>query len=167
MIFKDFVEGVGELPQDGQVGRQAAHANLATSSCMTWVLRCAGPLAHGGNTMVASMARMLQHAAKWRSNTSCNGKGWLLGMSACLPSTCAATGWPHVSCTLPHASPTPSLPRFLQQIVFDYTAYNESASSIDSSYRKGQPAQTQLGIQGLIPGGWEDGMGPRSGCPSV
>jgi hypothetical protein len=41
----------------------------------------------------------------------------------------------------------------LQQIVFDYTAYNESAATIDSSYRKGQPAQTQLGIQGLIPGG--------------
>ncbi|PRW56838.1 Peptidyl-prolyl cis-trans isomerase FKBP20- chloroplastic [Chlorella sorokiniana] len=39
-----------------------------------------------------------------------------------------------------------------QQVVFDYTAYNESAATIDSSYRKGQPAQTQLGIQGLIPG---------------
>ncbi|KAL4447299.1 hypothetical protein ABPG77_007332 [Micractinium sp. CCAP 211/92] len=39
-----------------------------------------------------------------------------------------------------------------QQVIFDYTAYNEAAATIDSSYRKGQPAQTQLGIQGLIPG---------------
>ena len=39
-----------------------------------------------------------------------------------------------------------------QQVAFDYTAYNESASVIDSSYRKGQAAQTRIGIQGLIPG---------------
>lgn len=39
-----------------------------------------------------------------------------------------------------------------QQVQFDYTAYNESAAVIDSSYRKGQPASTRLGIQGLIPG---------------
>jgi FKBP-type peptidyl-prolyl cis-trans isomerase len=39
-----------------------------------------------------------------------------------------------------------------QQVQFDYTAYNESAAVIDSSYRKGQPASTRLGINGLIPG---------------
>lgn len=39
-----------------------------------------------------------------------------------------------------------------QQVTFDYTAYNESAAVVDSSYRKGQSAQTQLGIQGLVPG---------------
>lgn len=39
-----------------------------------------------------------------------------------------------------------------QQVTFDYTAYNESAAVIDSSYRKGQPAQTRLGINGMIPG---------------
>jgi FKBP-type peptidyl-prolyl cis-trans isomerase len=39
-----------------------------------------------------------------------------------------------------------------QQVTFDYTAFNESASTIDSSYKKGAPAQTRLGIQGLIPG---------------
>lgn len=39
-----------------------------------------------------------------------------------------------------------------QQVTFDYTAYNESASVIDSSYRKGQPASTRLGIAGMIPG---------------
>lgn len=45
-----------------------------------------------------------------------------------------------------------SLPQDGQQVQFDYTAYNEAASVIDSSYRKGQPASTRLGIQGLIPG---------------
>jgi FKBP-type peptidyl-prolyl cis-trans isomerase len=39
-----------------------------------------------------------------------------------------------------------------QEVVFDYTGYNESASVIDSSYRKGQPSSTRLGINGLIPG---------------
>eukprot|EP00878_Enallax_costatus_P004669 GHUV01004917.1.p1 GENE.GHUV01004917.1~~GHUV01004917.1.p1 ORF type:complete len:339 (+),score=73.34 GHUV01004917.1:140-1018(+) len=39
-----------------------------------------------------------------------------------------------------------------QQVVFDYTAYNESGAAIDSSYRKGRPAETRLGISGLIPG---------------
>lgn len=39
-----------------------------------------------------------------------------------------------------------------QEVVFDYTAYNESAAIIDSSYRKGEAARTRLGIQGLIPG---------------
>eukprot|EP00879_Flechtneria_rotunda_P003786 GHRR01004026.1.p1 GENE.GHRR01004026.1~~GHRR01004026.1.p1 ORF type:complete len:257 (+),score=85.16 GHRR01004026.1:193-963(+) len=39
-----------------------------------------------------------------------------------------------------------------QQVVFDYTGYNESGAIIDSSYRKGRPAETRIGIQGLIPG---------------
>ena len=39
-----------------------------------------------------------------------------------------------------------------QQVTCDYTAYNESAAVIDSSYRKGQPSQTRMGINGLIPG---------------
>ncbi|KAI8105942.1 hypothetical protein M9434_000521 [Picochlorum sp. BPE23] len=43
-------------------------------------------------------------------------------------------------------------PKDGQQVTFDYTAYNESASVIDSSYRKGQPASTRLGISGMIPG---------------
>lgn len=45
-----------------------------------------------------------------------------------------------------------ALPQDGQQVTFDYTAYNESAAVIDSSYRKGQPASTRLGIAGLIPG---------------
>lgn len=39
-----------------------------------------------------------------------------------------------------------------QQVVFDYTGYNESGAAIDSSYRQGRPAETRLGIAGLIPG---------------
>lgn len=39
-----------------------------------------------------------------------------------------------------------------QQVAFDYTGYNESAAVIDSSYRKGAPSETRLGINGLIPG---------------
>lgn len=46
-----------------------------------------------------------------------------------------------------------TLPEEGQQVVFDYTAYNESGAVIDSSYRKGRAAETRLGIQGLIPGG--------------
>ncbi len=38
------------------------------------------------------------------------------------------------------------------QVVFQYTGYNESGSVIDSSFRQGRPAQTRLGINGLIPG---------------
>ena len=45
-----------------------------------------------------------------------------------------------------------ALPQEGQQVTFDYTAYNESASVIDSSYRKGASAQTRIGINGLIPG---------------
>ena len=36
--------------------------------------------------------------------------------------------------------------------MFHYAAYNESGRRIDSSYQKGQPARTRMGIQGLIPG---------------
>lgn len=39
-----------------------------------------------------------------------------------------------------------------QQVVFDYTGYNESGTIIDSSYRKGRAAEVRLGINGLIPG---------------
>ena len=61
-----------------------------------------------------------------------------------------------------HAVNRVSPPRS-QQVTFDYTAYNEAAATIDSSYRKGAPAQTQLGIQGLIPGaGRRRGRGHRA-----
>ena len=39
-----------------------------------------------------------------------------------------------------------------QEVTFQYTAYNESGNRIDSSYSKGRPASTRLGINGLIPG---------------
>ena len=39
-----------------------------------------------------------------------------------------------------------------QQVIFHYSAYNENGSRIDSSFQKGQPAKTRLGINGLIPG---------------
>jgi len=39
-----------------------------------------------------------------------------------------------------------------QQVVFHYPAYNESGRTIDSSYRQGRPAETRLGIGGMIPG---------------
>lgn len=39
-----------------------------------------------------------------------------------------------------------------QQVVFDYTGYNESGTIVDSSYRKGRAAEVRLGINGLIPG---------------
>jgi FKBP-type peptidyl-prolyl cis-trans isomerase len=38
------------------------------------------------------------------------------------------------------------------QVVFDYSAYNENGALIDSTYRKGEPAATRIGIAGLIPG---------------
>ena len=37
-------------------------------------------------------------------------------------------------------------------MTFNYIAYNESGSTIDSTYRKGVPANTRLGINGMIPG---------------
>ena len=39
-----------------------------------------------------------------------------------------------------------------EQVTFAYTAYNESGGLIDSTYRQGRDAQTQLGIGGMIPG---------------
>ncbi|EIE25094.1 FKBP-type peptidyl-prolyl cis-trans isomerase [Coccomyxa subellipsoidea C-169] len=39
-----------------------------------------------------------------------------------------------------------------EEVTFDYVAYNENGSRIDSSYNKGRPASTRLGINGLIPG---------------
>jgi FKBP-type peptidyl-prolyl cis-trans isomerase len=44
------------------------------------------------------------------------------------------------------------LPLDGQEVVFDYVGYNESGAVIDSSYRLGRPAQTRLGVKGLIPG---------------
>ena len=44
------------------------------------------------------------------------------------------------------------MPEEGQEVVFHYTAYNESGARIDSSFSKGRPAQTRLGIKGLIPG---------------
>jgi len=44
-----------------------------------------------------------------------------------------------------------------QQVVFNYTAYNESGATIDSTYRQGRPAETRLGIGGMIPG-FEEGI---------
>lgn len=44
-----------------------------------------------------------------------------------------------------------------QEIVFNYTAYNESGGTIDSTYRQGRPAETRLGIKGMIPG-FEEGL---------
>ena len=41
----------------------------------------------------------------------------------------------------------------VQEVTFQYTGYNESGTVIDSSYRQDRPAQTQLGVGGLIPGG--------------
>lgn len=43
-------------------------------------------------------------------------------------------------------------PKDSQQVIFDYTGYNENGGRIDSSYRKGEPAEIQLGRGGLIPG---------------
>jgi FKBP-type peptidyl-prolyl cis-trans isomerase len=48
-----------------------------------------------------------------------------------------------------------------QQVVFDYTGYNESGTIVDSSYRKGRAAEVRLGINGLIPG---KSMRHMSGC---
>jgi hypothetical protein len=37
-------------------------------------------------------------------------------------------------------------------VVFNYIAYNESGVQIDSTYRQGRPAETRVGIGGMIPG---------------
>ena len=47
---------------------------------------------------------------------------------------------------------TGEVPTDGQEVLFHYTAYNESGRRIDSSYQKGVPARTRMGIQGLIPG---------------
>jgi FKBP-type peptidyl-prolyl cis-trans isomerase len=44
-----------------------------------------------------------------------------------------------------------------QEVTFEYIAYNENGGTIDSTYRKGVPASTRLGINGMIPG-FEEGL---------
>ena len=44
------------------------------------------------------------------------------------------------------------LPEDGQQVTFHYVAYNEAGGLVDSTYRRGRPAETRLGIGGLIPG---------------
>uniref|UniRef100_A0A061R0F0 peptidylprolyl isomerase n=1 Tax=Tetraselmis sp. GSL018 TaxID=582737 RepID=A0A061R0F0_9CHLO len=39
-----------------------------------------------------------------------------------------------------------------QKAVFHYTAYNESGSPIDSSYKQGRPAEMRVGASSVIPG---------------
>ena len=57
-------------------------------------------------------------------------------------------------------------PKDGQEVVFDYTAFNESGARIDSSFSKGRPAQARIGVGaggGLIPG-FELGLiGMRTG----
>ncbi|EFJ49679.1 hypothetical protein VOLCADRAFT_120742 [Volvox carteri f. nagariensis] len=50
-----------------------------------------------------------------------------------------------------------TLPTDGQEVVFNYTGYNESGSVIDTSFRQGRPAQTRLGVGGMIPG-FEEGI---------
>jgi FKBP-type peptidyl-prolyl cis-trans isomerase len=45
-----------------------------------------------------------------------------------------------------------SPPTLNNEVIFNYTGYNESGKEIDSSFRQGKPAQIQLGVKGLIPG---------------
>ena len=55
------------------------------------------------------------------------------------------------------------LPKDGQEVTFEYVAYNENGGTIDSTYRKGVPASTRLGINGMIPG-FEEGLkGMRPG----
>mmetsp|Transcript_44472 Transcript_44472/g.115065 ORF Transcript_44472/g.115065 Transcript_44472/m.115065 type:complete len:270 (-) Transcript_44472:89-898(-) len=39
-----------------------------------------------------------------------------------------------------------------QKVIFHYTAYNESGSLIDTSYKQGRPAEMRIGASGMIPG---------------
>lgn len=39
-----------------------------------------------------------------------------------------------------------------QEVEFNYSAYNENGSRVDTSFAKGKAAKTRLGIKGLIPG---------------
>jgi FKBP-type peptidyl-prolyl cis-trans isomerase len=43
-------------------------------------------------------------------------------------------------------------PKDNQECTFNYVAYNENGGTIDSTYRRGAPASTRLGINGMIPG---------------
>lgn len=43
-------------------------------------------------------------------------------------------------------------PKDNQECTFEYVAYNENGGTIDSTYRRGEPASTRLGINGMIPG---------------
>lgn len=43
-------------------------------------------------------------------------------------------------------------PQTNQQVTFDYTGYNENGGRIDSTYRRGAPAEVRLGSGTLIPG---------------
>jgi len=43
-------------------------------------------------------------------------------------------------------------PKDNQECTFEYVAYNENGGTIDSTYRRGAPASTRLGINGMIPG---------------
>jgi len=43
-------------------------------------------------------------------------------------------------------------PKDDQECTFEYVAYNENGGTIDSTYRRGAPASTRLGINGMIPG---------------
>ncbi|MEW5300686.1 MAG: hypothetical protein WDW36_003598 [Sanguina aurantia] len=52
---------------------------------------------------------------------------------------------------------TGPLPLDGQELIFQYTGYNESGLVIDSSYKNDRPAQTRLGVNGLIPG-FEEGI---------
>lgn len=44
-----------------------------------------------------------------------------------------------------------------QEVIFHYVGYNESARRVDSTYLKGAPARTRVGIGGMIPG-FEEGL---------
>eukprot|EP00898_Chlorokybus_atmophyticus_P004677 jgi/Chlat1/520/Chrsp103S01111 len=49
------------------------------------------------------------------------------------------------------------LPKEGQELVFDYTGYNESGRRVDSTYQQNRPARFRLGIGGMIPG-FEEGI---------
>ena len=55
------------------------------------------------------------------------------------------------------------VPKDGQEVTFEYVAYNENGGTIDSTYRKGVPASTRLGINGMIPGFEEALKGMRPG----
>ena len=102
VIYKDYKEGSGEMPVQGQVGLRLGQVGLRLGQV--------GPLRY--------------------CMPSIRTKGQLLaGIN--LQSTLV----------------------FVQEVTFQYTGYNESGTVIDSSYRHDRPAQTQLGVGGLIPGG--------------